>query len=191
MPLAIRRRGDTVTHVGKSTPTVAPPRARRALGSRITGPCHVEMFTADRVTGETRRVWSGDFTHTDAATSSDTYILVGRQTRDGSMNRIKVAPVGPSGKPIPVGHSGWIDCPSLVLGVRPCDLPSDVLSTLNAWLAKRKHAACKLLDLPSLDHDTLSVKADTGKVTAGEAAAVSRSDHLAGMVAAMGERRPA
>lgn len=190
MPEAIRRRGDTVTHVGKSTPAPRPARVHRELGKSMTGPCHVQMFASDRVTGETRCVWRGDYSHTDAATSSDSYILIGRQTRDGSMNRVKVAPVGPTGKPIMVGHSGWIDCPSLVIGVRPSDLPSDVLTALNAWLGKRKHAACRLLDVASLDHDTLSVKADTGKVTAGEAAAVSRSDHKAGMAAAMGERRP-
>lgn len=178
MPTAIRRRGEKRATV---KPHKAPPvkpvvKARRKLGARITGPCVVQEFGYDRNTGESRCVWSGEFSHGDAATSSDTYALIFVQRRDDKPDAVKVAPVGPSGAFIHVGHSGWFDLPAgcIAHGIMPAALPDGVRKAVDEWLGKRKHAACRLLDRAAMDYETLRVKVDTSKVTPGEAAAVNK-----------------
>ena len=179
MPTVIRRRGNDRVMLGESKP-IKPVRKPRAPKGLVThSACAVQTFVVDRQTGEQRMIWSGEFAHADAATSSDTYALVFVQRRDDRPDAVKLAPVGPSGALIHVGHSGWFNLPAGVVGhsIMPAQLPADVHASLDAWLAKRKHAACRLLDRAAQDYGLTRVRADTGVVTPGEAIAVMRGDH--------------
>lgn len=181
MPTAIRRRGNDRVMLGKSKPVKPVVKARRKLGERITGDCTLTVKAYDQTRSEWRETWHGVVTSADSATSSDTYALIFVQRRDDKPDAVKLAPVGPSGAFIHVGHSGWFDLPAGVVahGILPSSLPADVRASLDAWLAKRKHTACRLLDKAAQDYELTRVKADTGVVTAAEVAAVNRGDHRA------------